>query len=288
MMIIISLPVKTFAESSATDKLLKIEIDTYGKEQTGALLNRISKLEKDFNGKNIKGNMNSRIEAIFDSLYENIGEPGVIAKINALEWNINHEVSNEGIDKRLSALEENILGKKQTGSFSKRISELSNATFGNENIPMIQTQLPSDTLIKVALIDSINSKTLRVGDIVHIKVVEDVTVDGNLIFAKGLLGEGTVKSVRKAKGWIGTNGKIDIDFNKIKTIDGREIETYVGEKSKAEMIDKQMTAGASLVAMNLNDNLNKILVRGKNVDVDSGAELYIQTKNSDAVYVLSY
>ena len=284
---IFSFPTKIFAETSATEKLVQIERDTYGKEETGALLNRISKLEKDFNGQNQKGNMNARIEAIFDSLYENTGEPGIIAKINALEWNINHEVKNDSIETRLSALEENLLGKKQEGSFSARIRELSNVTFGNEDIPMIQMQLPADTLIKVALIDSINSKNLRVGDIVHIKVVEDVTADGNLVFAKGLLGEGTVKSVRKAKGWTGTNGKVEIDFNKIRMIDGRSIETYVGEKSKTEMESKQMVEGASLVAMNLNDKLNKILVRGKNVEITSGAELYVQTKNSAAVYVLS-
>ena len=286
-MMIFSLPIKTSAEISATEKLTRIELDTYGQEQVGAILNRISKLEKDFNGKNQRGNMNSRIEAVYDSLYENTGEPGVIAKINALEWNINHEVSNDGIEARLSTLEESILGKKQSGSFSARIRELSNATFGDENIPMIEMQLPADTLIKVALTDSINSKNLRVGDTVHIKVVEDVTVDGNLVFAKGLRGEGTVKSVRKAKGWTGTNGKVEIDFDKIRTIDGRNIETYVGEKAKAEMTDKQMVAGASLVAMNLNEDWKKILVRGKNVDIDAGAELYIQTKNSAAVYVLS-
>lgn len=284
--IIFILPTKTFAEVSATEKLTQIEIDTYGTEQTGALLNRIAKLEKDFNGKNMRGNMNARIDALYNSLYENTGEPGTIAKLNALEWNVNHEVNSGGISERLSALEENLLGQKQTSAFSERISELSKATFGDENIPMTEMQLPADTLIKVALIDSINSKNLRVGDKVQIKVVEDVTVEGNLIFAKGLIGEGTVKNVRKAKGWTGTNGKIDIDFSTIRTIDGRNIDTFVGEKAKTEMFAKDMVAGASLVAMDLNDTWNKIFVRGKNLEVDSGTELYIQTKNAADVYVL--
>jgi len=141
-------------------------------------------------------------------------------------------------------------------------------------------------LIKVELIDSITSKTLQVGDEVKIKVAEDVIIDGNLIFAKGLQGIGKVAAVRKAKGWMGKNGKVDIDFDKLRTFDGRMIETFVGEEAKQKMIDEQLVEGASLVAMNLNDDWNKVLVRGKNIEIKTGTELYIQTKNNSAVYAL--
>jgi len=283
---IFSLPLKTFA-GSATDKLVQIEQDTYGAEKVGAILDRISRLEKDFFGENMRGNMNARIDSMYMSLYENVGEPGILAKVNALEWNVNQEVSEGGVDERLSALEETILGKVQTGSFSARIRKLSQATFGDENIPMIQIQLPADTLVKVALTESITSKTLQVGDTVHIKVVENVLVDGKVVFAKGLRGEGIVKSVRKAKGWTGRNGKVDVNFETLRTIDGRDISTYVGDAAKAEMEQKQMIEGASLVAMNLNDDWNKVLVRGKNLELTAGTELYIQTKSPAAVYVLT-
>ena len=284
--IIFSAPLTTQAVDSATEKLAQIEIDTYGAEQIGAVLNRISKLEKDFSGKNMQGNMNARIDAVYDNLYSNTGEASIISKLNALEWNFKKEVSSEGIDKRISNLETEILGKQNSGGFSARIRELSKASFGGENIPLTQMQLPENTLIKVALVDSITSKTLQVGDEVKIKVAEDVIVDGKLVFAKGLAGTGKVVSVRKAKNWTGRNGKVEIDFNELKTIDGRSIETFVGLEAKSEMIDKEMVEGASLVAMDLNDDWSKVLVRGKNVDIKPGAELFIQTKNSAAVYGL--
>ena len=280
------MPHETFAES-ATEKLVQIEKDTYGEESTGAILDRISRLEKDFFGENLQKNMNARIESIYDSLYENVGEPGVIAKVNALEWNVNHEVNGGGIEARISDLEKKILGKEQKGSFSERIRELSKATFGDENIPMTQTQLPANTLVKVALVENISSKTLQEGDTIHIKAVENVTVDGKVVFVAGLRGEGVVKSVRKAKGWTGRNGKVDVDFETLRTIDGKNIEIYVGEEAKAEMTEKQMVEGASLVAMNLNDKWSKVLVHGKNIELTAGTELYVQTKNPAAVYVLS-
>lgn len=283
---IFSVPVMTYAATSATEKLVQIEQDTYGAEQVGAILNRISKIEKDYTGKNMQGNMNARIDAAYDNLYSNFGEPSIISKLNALEWNFNREVQSGGIDKRLSTLENEILGKTTAGSFSERIRELSKASFGGENVPVVEVQIPANTLIKVALVDSITSKTLQVGDVVNIKVAEDVIIDGNLIFAKGMQGTGKVAAVRKAKGWTGTNGKVDIDFDELRTFDGRTIATFVGDEAKQKMIDAEMIEGASLVAMNLNDDWNKVLVRGKNVDIKAGAELYIQTKNTSAVYAL--
>ena len=86
------------APESANAKLAKIETDTYGSEQSGAILDRISRLEKSYSGQNMNGNMNARIDAIYDILYNNDVEPGVLAKINALEWNFNHEVESGGVD----------------------------------------------------------------------------------------------------------------------------------------------------------------------------------------------
>ena len=285
-MIIFSASSLTFAEESANEKIIQIERDTYGAEQTGAILSRISKLEKDYTGKNMQGNMNARIDAVYNLLYENTGEASIIAKVSALEWNINHTVKSGGIDKRLSELENSILGKNETGTFFGRIRQLSKESFGAENIPMMEEQIPENVLIKVALIEDVGSKTLHVGDTVNFEVAEDVTIDNKLVFAKGLRGEGTVKNVRKASGWLAKNGKVEIDFNKVRCLDGRTIEIFVGDESKKIMAENKMASGALLVGMDLNSNWSKALVVGKNVEVTEGTEFYIQTKNPVAVYVL--
>lgn len=276
----------TFAEESANEKLVQIERDTYGAEQIGAILSRISKLEKDYTGKNMQGNMNARIDAVYNLLYENTGEASVIAKVNALEWNINHEVLSGGIDNRIFLLEDSILGKTESGTFFSRIRKLAKESFGTENIPMIEEQIPENILIKVSLTEDVGSKTLHTGDTVNFKVAEDVIIDNKLIFAKGLRGEGIVTNVRRAQGWLAKGGKVEIDFNKIRCLDGRTVETFVGDESKQAMIENKMAAGALLVGMNLNSDWVKTMRIGQNIEVKDGTEFYIQTKNLSAVYVL--
>ena len=52
------------------------------------------------------------------------------------------------------------------------------------------------------------------------------------------------------------------------------------------MENNEMIAGASLVGMNLNDDLNKLMVHGKNIEVSAGTELYVQTAKTVTLYGL--
>lgn len=274
------------APESANAKLTRIEIDTYGSEQRGALLDRISVLEKSYSGQNMEGNMNARIEAIYDILYDNSAGPGILAKINSLEWNVNHAVASGGIDMRLTALENQILGKTSEGTFNDRIRDLAKASYGEAILPIAQVQIPADTLIKVATTAPVSSKTMQEGDVIPIKVVEDVFVDGILVFANGLTGEGTVGNVRRAK-HIFSNGKIESDFHKLKTIDGQTAQIYTGEAAVEKMTANKMSQGLSLVGQTFsgkNKELEEVLIRGKNVDLAEGVELYVQIKEPIVVY----
>lgn len=286
-LIIFFVPLTVFAADSATEKLIQMEQDTYGSEQRGAILDRISRLEQDYSGKNMRGNMNVRIDSVYEILYGNIGTPSVLAKINAIEWNAYNEVSGKSVQKRLAELEREILGENSTETFIKRIDNLAQASFGREEIPLTEMQVSRDVLIKVVLAENVGTRNFQVGDIVDIQVAENVFVDGKLVFAKGLPGKGKVQSVRKAKGWIGQNGKIQIDFYSLNCIDGNSVEIYVGEESKHEMTTRKMIKGASLVGMNLNDDWNKLMVHGKNLEIYAGTELYVQTERNVNLYGLN-
>ena len=276
------------AAESANAKLARIEIDTYGTEQSGALLDRISRLEKSYSGQNMNGNMNARIEAIYDILYDNSADVGILAKINLLEWNVNHQVASGGIDMRLTALENQITGKKAEGTFNERIRQLAKATYGEEILPITQIQIPANTLIKVATTEPVSSKILQAGDTISVKVIEDVFIDDNLVFASGLPGEGVVLNVHRAKN-IFSNGKIETDFNKIKSLDGQEIETYAGVEALETMENNSMSRGLSLIGKTFsgkNKGIEEVFIRGKNIELPEGIELYIQTKNPVVVYGL--
>ena len=286
MILFASMSCSAASDESANTKLTKIEIDTYGSEQMGALLDRISRLEKDYNGQNMTGNMNARIDAIWNALYNYGTEPGILAKVNALEWNADHEILSGGINNRLIKLESEILGKTIEGSFNDRIRELSYASYGEEILPLSQVQIPTSTIIKVETIVPVSSKTMQEGDTISVRVVEDVFVDGSLVFAKGLPGEGSVVRVLRAKN-IFSNGKIETDFHTLKTIDGQEANVFVGVAALDAMKANEMARGLSLVGQTFsgkNKDLEEVLVRGKNIDLPAGIQLYVEIKKPILVY----
>lgn len=274
------------ADESASAKIAQIECDTYGIEQSGALLDRISRLEKDYSGQNMAGNMNARIDAIYNELYNNSTAPGILAKLNALEWNANHEVGGGGVDSRLDALELMILGKESDATFNERIRALAKASYGAEILPIAQVQIPENILIKVETTAPASSKAMQEGDSLPIRVVEDVFVDGCLVFAKGLPGEGTVTRVLRAKN-IFSNGKIETDFHSLKTIDGQTAKTFVGIAATDEMTANSMARGLSLIGQTFsgkNKDFEEVFVRGKNIELPAGIPLYVQIKVPIVVY----
>ena len=268
------------------DKLAAVEKDTYGVEQTGALVERINKLEKDYDGTHRSGSMMARVNAIYDEVYTNSTKPSTLADLNAIEWNIDHQVSMNSVEKRIADMEMSINGKTSEGTYKQRIQALSKASFGSETLPLEQTLVPANTLIKVALVDPVNTKNLKKGDTVRFKVASDVIVNSKLVFAKGLPGEGTVKKVQQARNF-GRNAKLEIDFNKTKSVDGTSVDTFMGEESTKEMKSLAMAAGASLAGIVLLGPIGIIggaFVNGKNIDLPEGTEFYIQTKADTTLY----
>lgn len=268
------------------DKLAAVEKDAYGTEQTGAILDRINKLEKDFDGKHRTGSMMARVDALYDEVYTNSTKPSILAELNAIEWNINHEVSMNSVEKRVADMEMSINGKTSEGTYKQRIKALSEASFGSATLPLAQTIVPSNTLIKVALVDPVNTKNIKVGDTVRFKVASDVIVNGKLVFAKGEPGEGEVTKVTHARNF-GRNAKLEIDFRQTKAIDGTDVDTFVGDEAKEEMKSLAMAAGASLAGIVLLGPIGIIggaFVNGKDIDLPEGTELYIQTKADTTLY----
>lgn len=274
------------APTTVQDKLAAIEKDTYGTEQTGALTDRINKLEKDYNGTHRTGSMMARVDAIYDQLYSNSAKPSVLTEINAIEWNINHEVSMKPVESRVADMEMTFNGKTSEGTYENRIQALGHLSFGSETLPIEQTDVPANTLIKVALVDPVNAKNLKAGDVIRYKVVQDVIVNNQLVFAKGEPGEGVVKKVQQAKNF-GRNAEVEIEFHKTKAIDGTYVETFLGAESEQEMKNLAMAAGASLAGIVILGPIGIIggaFVKGKNIDLPEGTEFYIQTKDDTTLY----
>ena len=272
--------------NAVQSKLALIEQDTYGKEQTGALIDRINRLERDYDGKHRSGSLMARIDALYEEVYTTGTVPSVLMDLNAIEWNISHETSMRSVQERIGEMEMSLLGKTGDGTFKKRISALSTASFGTKDIPVVPVTVPANTLIKVSLVTPVNAKNLKVGDTIEYQVADDVFVNDALVFTKGSRGEGTVTKVRQSRNF-GRNAQVEIDFNNTKALDGTYVTTYIGEEAKKEMQHLAMAAGASLAGMAVLGPIGIVagaFVRGKNVDLPAGTEFYIQTKGETTLY----
>ena len=192
----------------------------------------------------------------------------------------------EPVDSRMADLEMSMMGKTGTGTYKQRLTALSKASFGTAVLPLDQVRVPADTLVKIALVTPVDSDNLKVGDTIRYKVADDVIVNGKLVFAKGLPGEGTVTKVKQARNF-GRNAEVNIDFNKTKSIDGTYVDTHVGEAAKKEMKSLAMAAGASHAGIAVLGPVGIVagaFVHGKDVRLPAGTELYIQTKADTTLY----
>lgn len=279
-----------FADVANTvdDKLAAVETTLYGAVQTGPLMDRISKLEKDYEGGHPGGSLMDRVNALYDATYDNSNGPSLIVQMNALEWAVSHEVSMACMQDRVNNMEMSLRGKTSEGTFKHRVEVLSQDAFGSKTIPLVQTSIPANTLAKVALVDRLNAKNLKVGDVIRLKAAEDVVEDGMLLFTEGAAGETVVTKVSQAKNF-GRNAEIELDFKYLTAVDGRQLNMVLGEESKKSMEQLGMAAGASVAGMLVLGPIGIIggaFVQGKNIDLPEGTELYIQTMNDEVVYAI--
>ena len=275
--------------NTAEDKLAAIETTLYGEAQTGALLDRINRLERDYGvSTETASGMMDRINVLYDTTYDNSASPSMITQMNALEWAISHSVSMDSMQNRVTAMENNVNGKVSEGTFKERIESLATFAFGSKTIPLSQTNIPANTLTKIALVTPVNAKNLKAGDVIKYQAAEDVVENGMLLFTKGAGGEGVVTKVTQAKNF-GRNAEIEIDFKTLTAVDGREINMTLGEESKKSMEQVGLAAGASLAGMAILGPvgiITGVFVNGKNIDLPEGTELYIQTKADENIYAI--
>ena len=289
-------------------KLLLVEQSVYGQEQTGALLDRISRLETDFYGKtsSSKTALSDRINTLYSTMFDNSVRPSAITQMNGIEWFLSRHVSIKSITDRLTTLETQIYGKPITGTLQKRMNDLAMLAYGNSDTktPLVATTIPVDTLVKIKLVTPLNTETSKVGDKVKFQAAEDVIYNGQLIIAAGAPGEGVVTKVKSARNF-GRNGEIDVDFQQIQAFDGTYIQTTLGDKEidefkelndlvglynvKKEIENLAMAAGASIAGIALLGPIGivgGIFVNGKDIDLPTGTESYIQTKTATNIYAI--
>ena len=270
-----------------TDRVDRLDEVVYGNVQSGSFIQRIRNLDKSVCGttseKDTTEGLDSRVEYLYAEVIrsENDENPSVDTRVNALEYYLTDQMKQAALTERLDDLDVMVLGKKQNnGGLIQRINVLEKAVYGDNHYELTTVTLPEKTVFKISLNEDISSKINRVGDPVHFTVEEDVLVDNVLVLPRGAQGSGVVTKVTRPK-FFGRSGFVDISFDQVFSIDEEAIPTVLGPEAKEKLKMQAAAIGASAIgalALGPIGLVGGLFVKGKDVEMPAGTELYIQTR----------
>ncbi len=118
-------------------------------------------------------------------------------------------------------------------------------------------KLPAGTSIPLETTRMISSETLEAGQMVDLRVVADIKVDGKVVVAAGSMAKGQVVRSEKSRA-LGRQGRIEIQIKSVKSVDGQDIPLSGGSLYK-EGEDKQTLA----IALGILLCILCLLIKGK-------------------------
>lgn len=278
-----------FQEMTVLEKTAAAERIIYGSEQTGSLLDRTVKLETDLFGEETSAALTARLEHIYNYLTENSDTAASFqSKLNAVEWTLTHNVTNQPAKSKIESIELTLLGNSEIGNFNSRVDKLAGIAYSDGLVNVSTTTVYQDTLVKIKTLTELSSKNNRVGDVVRYQTAEDVFSSGLLVIPAGTQGSGTITKVRQSRNF-GRDAVLEVSFDNITAFDGSVVETLMGDKAKEETKSLAKAAGASVAGIALLGPIGVVggaFIRGSEVTIPAGTELYIQVKADTTVYGL--
>ena len=126
-------------------------------------------------------------------------------------------------------------------------------------------------LIPLVFKQSISSKDISNGMLVKFAVKEDILSDKNKIIIKSnTTVNGRITRVKKAA-WVGQKGKIDIQINSVKAVDGTNIPVYYNLNNEGK--SRQAAAiGVGVILF-----WPALFVKGKQATIDAGTVIMVET-----------
>ena len=287
--LVLSFPSMAAEPSTLTDRADRLDEVVYGSIQNGSFLERIDSLDTEINGstdeKATEGQgLDTRIDRLYNEVIrsDNDSQPSLDTRVNTLEYYLTDKIKQDPLSSRVDTLDSTVFGKEQTGGLASRVIALEKAVYGDNHYELTTVTLPENTVFKISMNDEVSSKTNQVGDPVHFTVAEDVTVDNVLVLPRGAQGSGVITKVNGPK-FFGRSGSLEISFDQVISIDEDTIPTVLGPEAKEQIKMQAAAVGASAIgalALGPIGLVGGFFVKGKDVDIPAGTELYIQSSEA--------
>ena len=275
------------APTTVLEKADAAETAVYGSVQVGALVDRVNQLDQTVYGEQRTGNLNDKVDELYQSISGvDTGHISVSREVSMLEWVYQHKVTTGSLLERIDRLERSVSGHVSTGSLTSRIHALKVIVMGSDMklTPQVGT-IPSTDVFKVTLDTPISTKTDEVGKEFDFTVAEDIKDGDVLLVPAGTVGHGHISELKKASSF-GRNGKLDLTFDTVPTLDGSSFTAIQGEEAKEKTKETLQAAGASVAGAVLLGPVGLVggfFVKGKNIELPVASEIYVQPQTTVTV-----
>jgi len=281
---IIMTPILPYSQLQAAgiiplDGLADAERLLYGSVSDKPILERVSDVEQSLYQKKQPGSIVERTEKIISDLFETTEKsPSLVFLFNTVEWAISGEIGRSNLLERINNLEKMVSGQVTEGPLKERIKELYQLTISGREMPIQLVKSREDQLIRIELLEEIDSKTASRGKKVPYQVIEDIKIGDVLIIPAGTTGELEVTEIKEA-GKMGQDGDIKIGFPQLTAIDGSSLDVAIEDEAREENESQKLAIGASVLGtalLGLPGVVVGYFVEGEDETIPAGSELYIQ------------
>lgn len=280
-------------EVPAFKRLDDMEKIVYGEVGTGGLIDRLNRVEKALFGRELPGTVAERQAALARFVEEGTDtQPSLLFKMSIAEW-ITEQVSMpvKPIVNRIGSLERKLEGQAmEDGPLAMRLERMLGLLV-SEPVIWSSVAVPSGTVVRVSLLETISPSSVSVGDMVKGELTRDVVVGNVLVAPKGSVVEGTVSSVSKPRSF-GRPAEVRFAFEELIPPSRQAVPLSVGEAAnEAAKAEKAQIAavGGSLAGAILLGPLGLaggFLVRGDVKEIPAGSIFHMEV--SESTSVLSY
>lgn len=155
------------------------------------------------------------------------------------------------------------LEKKATAS---KTTEITNVKKGNLYIPAGQK-------ISVELMEKVSSKGFKAGDLVKIKVKDNLMLNDTVVIAKDSEGTAFIYEARKAGG-MGRKGKLKVAGNELHTVNGIPVPLRNG------LVGHGKTDGGAGVVLAAVSMVGGIFMKGTNINYPAGTIFEVEVREN--------
>ncbi len=261
--------------------LAEVERLLYGNAGTGAIQPRLERVELDLFGKVQTGALTIRVQELARLvLTSDPRQVSILMQLNSMEWIIYDEIKPEAsIIERVAAIERDLYGEERKElNLGQRLDALLNDIWPGGSLTVAKGELTEGAVIQIALLTKIDSSSMKVGDEVRYVVVESVVRDNKVLIPAGARGVGRVTNVRPSSR-LGRDGHVEVNWGTLRAMDGTEVAVRIGQRAEERTNSLELATGAALAGVILLGPIGLAagaLVTGQDDIVPVGTQLFVE------------